>query len=604
MINSAERVGDSSEINAEQQKHPLEQMPSFEEHMQSDFEQQNEDTTDDDENWIDDWNDEGKDSVGNMPTMPSGGAWGRPAGEGSPNLTLDEVKDAYETETETDGEYDDEEDETPGEPKMSFEEWLRIRRQNSTKALEESDEALKQREAEEVARKVAEEEERKAERERKELEEIAQEMGEKREELERKRKQEDNEFLKRQRIQEVVERDLSENLLKIEDLDIEVYAGNPEVEKRFVTWRKKDIPVYDLKGIPFKFLSTTIDYRKLGKIGDIGTETYQTVMKNPWIWTRRQDQVEARKGYGTRKADALGDTISASYWNSERNIGSHAHGDLLYGFEGVNADSIILVANGDGGTNNMAGNIRTTVKDTDAVKQLEGPEGVSTYNEVLLRRYSENGMPKRPDYVIVENGNITESVLRAARYYDIPIVNIENSFYEEKARKRGEEIMNSMSEEDTYQELEGKIEELLSMSVYKDNYNTLRYVGRNGDIEQQLHQNPTPLQERLDEISKMEMRKRLDYIKEALEGAISRIEEDTRNGVLTSKERVFPDFKEFNMAFGRDDEIIIDYGLKDGLRHMVTNIRNGESGDYSTLEPIVRRYNEVYDENKRIAGQQ
>lgn len=58
MINGAERIGNSSEINAEQQKHPLEQMPSFEEHMQSDFEQQNEDTTDDDENWIDDWDDE------------------------------------------------------------------------------------------------------------------------------------------------------------------------------------------------------------------------------------------------------------------------------------------------------------------------------------------------------------------------------------------------------------------------------------------------------------------------------------------------------------------------------------------------------------------
>ncbi|MDO5451530.1 MAG: hypothetical protein Q4F56_00360, partial [Candidatus Saccharibacteria bacterium] len=34
MINGAERVGDSSEINTEQQKHPLEQIPSLEEHMQ------------------------------------------------------------------------------------------------------------------------------------------------------------------------------------------------------------------------------------------------------------------------------------------------------------------------------------------------------------------------------------------------------------------------------------------------------------------------------------------------------------------------------------------------------------------------------------------
>lgn len=35
MISSAERVGNSAEVNTEQQKHPLEEMPSFEEHMKN-----------------------------------------------------------------------------------------------------------------------------------------------------------------------------------------------------------------------------------------------------------------------------------------------------------------------------------------------------------------------------------------------------------------------------------------------------------------------------------------------------------------------------------------------------------------------------------------
>ena len=277
------------------------------------------------------------------------------------------------------------------------------------------------------------------------------------------------------------------------------------------------------------------------------------------------------------------------------------HGDLIYGFEGVDADSIILVANGDGGTNNMAGNLRTSMQDEDEVKRLEGATGAATYNEVMLRRSSENGIPKRPDYLIVEDGKITEDVLRHAKYYDIPIINVENSFYQEKARKRGEELMDSISESDSYEELSGKLEELLSIPMYQRDYNMLKYIGREGDEDQFLHS--TPLRERLSEISKMEMMKRLDYLKNAIESATRKLEENTKNGVRVSRDQLFPDFKGISVGFGRNNELMILGGLKDRSLSMDTWIF-GEEGDYySTLEPVVRRFLEADQENWKAVGQ-
>lgn len=156
----------------------------------------------------------------------------------------------------------------------------------------------------------------------------------------------------RQRIQEIVERDLNERLLKIDDLEVEALAKNPEIQKRCVDFEDTKIPVYDLKGLPFSVLSTTIDYRSVNDPGEIGTETFRKVMDNPAVWDARRDEAERESGFGTRRADARGDTISTSYYNSECNLDSHVSGDLMYGFEKVDGDSIIAISNGDGGTSN------------------------------------------------------------------------------------------------------------------------------------------------------------------------------------------------------------------------------------------------------------
>ncbi|MBR3329475.1 hypothetical protein IKG29_03045 [Candidatus Saccharibacteria bacterium] len=538
---------------------------------------------------------------------------------------------------------------------------IKTKRSEERREREAMHVALSEYHEEEAARRKAIEERKKAEaleRERQNAEYEAEKARREKEALERDMATARNVFdynkrdrFKKQRIQELVERDLNSHLLTVDNLEMEAISGSPEVQKRVVRWRKYDIPVYDLKGLPFSILSTTIDYRKANEKANhgtkngpfsIGIDTYKTIMKNPWVWARRRDEAEKYGGFGTRNSNAKGDTISTSYWNSERNINSHVPGNLIYGFESVRADSIISVSNGDGGTSNMAGNVETTLLSPDAIKRLEGAGGTNTYNEVLLRRYTENGIPKKPDYIIVENGRITEESLRSAKYFGIPIVNIERSIYAEKVEKKGEELLASISENDTYEEMDEKIAELLSMSRYKSVYYTLNGIGRNYDIPRQI--NPTPLEKRCLEISQMEQLKRLDFIKNVLEEAIQNIESATEKGLPA--ERKLPGFDHFDVIIidvqnqlwrtkssderdslrsvpGNCNSIDINFKLKGSSRYVETcvydgeriykaeealangkrtkeDIENANSSFYNTLEPVVLKYFEAIRKNQRF----
>lgn len=443
----------------------------------------------------------------------------------------------------------------------------------------------------------------------------------------------------KQRVQKIVERDLNSRLLKVDDLEMEVISENPEIEKHSIPFEDVDIPVYDLKGLPFSLLSTTIDYRKANKPDEIGTETFRKILEDPSIWAERRDKAEKASGFSTRNSDARGDTISTSYWNSERNIDSRVPGELIYGFENVQADSIISVFNGDGGTSNMTGSAKTALSSPDVIKRLEGANGTNSYNEILLRRYTENGIPKKPDYIITENGKITEESLRHAKYFDIPIVNIERSVYAEKAEKRGKELLASINEKDTYEELDKKIAKLLSISKYKNAYHTLEGIGRNHDIPRLL--NPTPLEKRCLEVSQMEQLKRLEFIKTTLEETTNNIESATENGLLMEqsspkfkffdvdisdvqnqlKRTEFSDIEDsFRSAPGNCNSINIRFRLKGSSRNVETaiydgeriykaeealnrtkeDIENGDSSFYDALEPTVLRYFEAIRKNQQF----
>lgn len=494
-------------------------------------------------------------------------------------------------------------------------------------------EAAQQKERE--ARKAAQERIEKAQKEQEELE---REMRTARDIAEQNKR---NRFEK-QRIQEIIEQDLNSRLLKVEDLETEAFSNNPEIQKHEMVFEGSEIPVYDLKGLPFAILSHTVDYRNVDNpLDEIGQNTYREVMKNPGVWNERQDKAMEASGFGTRNENARGDTISTSFRDSEKNIDSYVPGELIYGFEQVSADSIISISNGDGGTSNMAGRSETNLSDPNILDQITGVNGTSIYNEVLLRRYSENGIPKSPDYIIT-NGTVSETALKHAKFFNIPIINIDRAAYEKKIEKHGEELLDSINEKNNYLELNQKLEELLSMSKYKNRYRPLDSIGRKFDIPT-LSYGATALEERLFEVSKLEQQKRLNFIEGVLENYISEIEQATRENKLAPEPDQIKNLNivvsdvgrqlrstensdihdGFRSVAGNCNNIEISFTMKDGSRALKTSIYDGEnifkldqaiesgrfnaedlkqadSSFYYQFEPLVRRYFEAYRENQKI----
>ena len=139
---------------------------------------------------------------------------------------------------------------------------LREKEWEENKKIEEAQE--REREAKKEAQNRIEE----TQREQKALE---RDMQDARSDAERKKL----DRLKTQRVQEIVEKDLNSRLLKVEDLEAETFFDNPEIQKHKMVFRGSEIPVYDLKGLPFTLLSHTVDYRNSGdpKLDEIGQET-------------------------------------------------------------------------------------------------------------------------------------------------------------------------------------------------------------------------------------------------------------------------------------------------------------------------------------------
>ncbi len=464
---------------------------------------------------------------------------------------------------------------------------------------------------------------RREEQAQREREALEGDMGEARDYFDSHR----DDVLRKQRAQELLERGLNEKLLSVDQLDEEVHAGNPDVEKSLVSYGDAEVPVYTLHGMPIRILTHSVDYRQANDPGEIGTETYKEVMEDPKVWDTRRDIAEQTAGFGTRNSDARGDTISTSYTNSEHNFDRRVQHELTYGFSRVEADSVILVENKDAGTSNMAGTAEADISDPDKIDVLDGVLNANSYNEILLRRYSENGKPKRPDYIVAENGRITETVLKHAAYFGIPIVNLDMKGYERRQIERGEKILDSLSEEDSYPEINRKIEELKSMHVFvRDYLGRKEALERIGLAKQSVGPEPDPnsLEGRCAKAEKIEVEKRIDYLVETLQKYTVEIREATARGERISQ--VPPGFENLRIFFyPHDDNHFCDYlsitmclsgGARERIFHVIdgdhwhnvdlalgggaisrSEIERSNSRDYDRLLPIVKEYLAAVREN-------
>lgn len=425
------------------------------------------------------------------------------------------------------------------------------------------------------------------------------------------------ETFKKQRIQEIVERDLNSRLTRIENLETAVLAEEPGISKEFVPFEGKEIPVYTLSGYPFSMLQTTIDYRSAAKVTNpdiIGGETAESVMQNPAVWAQNRSEAEKSSSFGTRNKDARGDVISTSYVESETNMDDCAQGELIYGFEQTEADSILLIAAEDGATSNIVGKGKTKLEDPRDINSVLDPKtNHGKYNEILLRRYYDGGKAKLPDYIIVrrENGQIPEVALRHAAYFGIPIVRINMKPYREEGYKKREEILSSITEEDSYVDITRKLDEAMKIRPYQSALSQReRFMNEPLGYDGHIHESYKYLE--------IEEKKRLDFIKETLEKAI-RLELSSEDG-KDSKDP-FSDLDEFSASFdlGEGFKMHIYFKIKGSPRMIKTWLFNTkkerESGHmpidhddetilkyYDEIEKLLRQYIDICQQKNKHPG--
>ena len=501
------------------------------------------------------------------------------------------------------------------------------RREAALRREEELKEAASKREREEAEREEA--------LERKRLES---DMSKAREHFERHTQGK----FEAQRAQEVVEREFNSRLTTVEELEEAILEEEEGVAKRFVEFEGEEIPVYDLTGKPFAMISHAVDYRYANYstgTADIGNKTAQDLLEHPELWERHLEDVVREEGFGTRREDALGDVISTSYVNSESNLrtrvtsypaGSGVKDDiseggsvekgrywsLCYGFEKLEGDAVLYLGSGDGGTSNTGGRGETLVTkgDLSAVENLEGAGGASMYNEVLLRRYDETGRARRPDYIVAEEGHITDTMKRHAVYFGVPIVNVETGVYEKKLEDRAKEAIAGVSEESSYEEITEAIEELRRAPRFYQSFHRIDSVGRKRDKDaldaRGWRMYPDGMRETLMRLEDLEFEKSIDFIDDKLREA-------TKTGKLPKGLVYFTALEQpatgMYGAPGNCDSLTVIFRQKGESRAVETKIYDGENvlepekamasgylaeGDleqadssyYRRLEPLVRAY--------------
>lgn len=451
-------------------------------------------------------------------------------------------------------------------------------------------------------------ERRKREDEERDRESLASKMIDEMDNLRRKKQG----IYQNERAQELIERDLNDRLVKIDELDAQAEAGNPEVGKREIEYDGKKIAVYDLKGYPFAMLNHAIDYKSLDdeEGRNLGSQTASYVVEHPDFWAQREDE----KDFAAEGGSATGDVISTSYFSSAGNLNSRYYRSLnapalCYGFLQVDGDSILSIRNGDGETSNRGGKGRTNLTEAslDVWRELEtSVPRYGHYNEVLIRRYKENGEPVVPDCIIAQNNEITDAMLRHAQYFNIPILNIDEQEYNKKYEQQANELIDSVNDDMPYLEVASIYRGVGGLQPYRNKTANVRREFLKGDYDMVTEYNyknaNSEIEKKIVELAEVEFAKRLEFIEATLKSETEKIKQATARG---ERYDGVPDGLESldvrEQGDDRDAMVNVEMLIKDETRPLSTKICKIEGDDmriYETIEPLAREYMQARKENR------
>lgn len=242
-------------------------------------------------------------------------------------------------------------------------------------------------------------------------------------------------------------------LVSTDELDKAIAMGMEGVSKRKIYYHNLQtdeykIDVYDLNGLPFKYLMHDVKYRLVDP-NSTGYKTAKRLLNNPAFWMR--DQSERVQGqYWTPNQEA--GTICCSFRSTDTQLATVPDDGLVYGFTSIRPKSLLKTYISDGHTpsdketTESIGSISNSPD--DLLYNQQGP-----YNEVTLGRYDNNGQPYKPDFILTSNNNISDYAITHAFYYGIPIINIDNQAYTSQQRQGILESVDGVVSSDNYDDI-------------------------------------------------------------------------------------------------------------------------------------------------------
>lgn len=262
-------------------------------------------------------------------------------------------------------------------------------------------------------------------------------------------KNEKEDRLRQERAQEILEKDLNGRLTKVEDLDLKAEIGGLGVTKSEIDYNGEVIIVYNMEGAPLRMLTTSISYKDTASEANegsvIGAGMMHRLEVQPLFWLDNEQKVKEENKilpYNHRRGNTISCSYTDVYKNPDQRLGT-THDRLVsrrdepyivYGWDHVGGGSLINAGEGDLRTPQMVGrdwmgsginenNLNIWDELVDNIPKWGG------YNEIVLRRFAENGKAKPPDYLVIENGEISDDIKHHAAVFGVPIINVERKYY-------------------------------------------------------------------------------------------------------------------------------------------------------------------------------
>jgi hypothetical protein len=221
--------------------------------------------------------------------------------------------------------------------------------------------------------------------------------------------------------------------------------------------------------------------------------------------------------------------------------------------------------------------------------------------------------------VIIKDGRASDVILQHAAFFNIPIVNIETKYYKEQEAVRLGELIDSIDENSSYEEIRQVFERCTSSYLVGESAER-KLIGQWDEHPHKGFYYNEELTQKVETFAKFEAEKRVEFMKQKLQQAI----EDMR--VATAKGEHLPFTRGIEkvekQTYGEGWSGVAKHRLDIAIRlelqqpRIEAEIYDGDnpselnsipyeganSRDYNELAPIVEEYLEALEKNKIASG--